>query len=541
MLGLMQDRPLLISDLLRHAAVAHPTRPILSRVVDEPLWRYDYGGLATRSARAAHMLRRFGIGSGERISSLGWNGHRHMELMFATPGIGAVLHTANPRLTDEQIAYTIEHAGSSMLFYERSFSDLVERLAPSLPGIRHYVMFSDVERTIAGSVGAHCWETLLACEDDSFDWPVLEEAAAAFLCYTSGTTGHPKGVLYSHRSTVLHAMGASLSSAFGLGAFDCIMPCSSFYHATGWGLPFAGALNGCAFALPGDRMDAASLHELVELAGVTFTCGVPTIWTMYLDHLRRTGAQTGTLDRIVIGGSAVPRAMAERFAREHGVKVLQLWGMTELNPVGAVATPTPALAEQGADHVHDIIWTRQGRIQFGVELKIVGEDGEPLPHDGESTGALKVRGPWTIRRYFRAEEDAADPDGWFDTGDIATIDASGFLRLTDRAKDVIKSGGEWISSIDIENAVVGMAGVRVAAVVGVYHPKWEERPILVIEAHSGAVLTVEAIRDFLAPQIARWWMPDHILFDSVPLTATGKIDKKSLRARYADCLAESSA
>ncbi|WP_200933088.1 MULTISPECIES: long-chain-fatty-acid--CoA ligase [unclassified Sphingomonas] len=536
MLGLMQDRPLLISGLLRHAAAAHPARPILSRVVDAPLWRYDYVGLAARSAQAAHMLRRFGVGPGDRISSLGWNGHRHMELMFAAPGIGAVLHTANPRLTDEQIAYTIDHAGSTMLFYERSFADLVERLVPLLPGIRHFVMFSDAARTIAGTVGALCWEDLLAREEDRFDWPLLEEGRAAFLCYTSGTTGHPKGVLYSHRSTVLHAMAASLGSAFGLGAFDCIMPCSSFYHATGWGLPFAGALNGCAFALPGDRMDAASLHELVEMAGVTFTCGVPTIWTMYLDHLQRSGAGTGTLDRIVIGGSAVPRAMAERFARDHGVRVLQLWGMTELNPVGVVATPTPAIAERGAGHVDEVIWTRQGRMQFGVELRIVGEDGEELPHDGESSGRLEVRGPWTIRRYFRADEDAADADGWFDTGDIATIDANGFLRLTDRAKDVIKSGGEWISSIDIENIVVGMAGVRVAAVVGVHHPKWEERPVLVVEPHDGAVVTAEAVRDFLAPHIARWWMPDRVLFDAVPLTATGKIDKKALRARYADCL-----
>ncbi|MHA3795276.1 long-chain fatty acid--CoA ligase [Sphingomonas sp. YL-JM2C] len=537
MLGLMQDRPLLISGLLAHAAAAHPGRAILSRVVDEPLWRYDYHGLAARAAQAAHMLRRFGIGSGDRISSLGWNGHRHMELMFAAPGIGAVLHTANPRLTDEQIAYTIDHAGSSMLFYERSFAELVERLAPLLPAVRHYVMFSDAERTVAGSVGAQSWEVLLAREATAFDWPLLDEKAAAFLCYTSGTTGHPKGVLYSHRSTVLHAMAASLGSAFGLGAFDCIMPCSSFYHATGWGLPFAGALNGCAFALPGDRMDAASLHELVETAGVTFTCGVPTIWTMYLDHLQRSGAGTGTLDRIVIGGSAVPRAMAERFARDHGVRVLQLWGMTELNPVGVVATPTPALAERGADHVDDVIWTRQGRMQFGVELRIVGEDGVALPHDGESAGALMVRGPWTIRRYFRAEEDAADADGWFDTGDIATIDGDGFLRLTDRAKDVIKSGGEWISSIDIENIVVGLPGVRIAAVVGVHHPKWEERPILVIEAHDGAMVTVEMVRTFLTPRIARWWMPDRILFEAVPLTATGKIDKKALRARHAGCLA----
>lgn len=537
MLGLMQDEPLLVSGLLRHAAAAHPGRSILSRLVDEPIWRYDYRGLADRSGQAAAMLRRFGMGAGDRISSLGWNSHRHMELMFAAPGIGAVLHTANPRLTDEQIAYTINHAGSTMLFYERSFADLVERLAPLLTDIRHYVMFSNADRTIAGSVGALSWERLLAEEKGGgFDWPLLDEGRAAFLCYTSGTTGHPKGVLYSHRSTVLHAMAASLKSAFGLDAFDCIMPCSSFYHATGWGLPFAGALNGCAFALPCDRMDAASLHELIEVAGVTFTCGVPTIWTMYLDYLQRSGKETGTLDRIVIGGSAVPRAMAERFVRDHGVKVLQIWGMTELNPVGVVATATPALADHGPDHVDEIIWTRQGRMQFGVELRIVDDEGMTLPHDGKSAGRLLVRGPWTVRRYFRAEEDAVDAEGWFDTGDVATIDALGYLRITDRAKDVIKSGGEWISSIDIENIVVAMAGVRIAAVVGVHHPKWEERPVLVVEAHDDATLSAETVRSFLAPHIAKWWMPDRILFDTVPLTATGKIDKKALRARYTGCL-----
>ncbi|MFC3052100.1 long-chain fatty acid--CoA ligase [Kordiimonas pumila] len=536
MKGLMQDTPLLISGLLRHAAMAHPRRQITSRLVDEPTWRYDYLGLEQRAAQAAHMLQRMGIKAGDRVSSLGWNTHRHMELMFAVPGIGAILHTANPRLTDEQIIYTIEHAESSVVFYERSFAGLVDRIAPLLPNIRHYIMLSDSDRTIVGSVGAQSSESLLAQEISHFEWPKFDEGCAAFLCYTSGTTGNPKGVLYSHRSTVLHAMASSLTSAFALDVFDCIMPCSSFYHATGWGLPFAGALNGCAFALPCDRMDAASLHELVIEEGVTFTCGVPTIWTMFLDYLDRHTKSTGSLQRIVIGGSAVPRAMAEAFDRIHGVKVLQLWGMTELNPVGVVATPTPAIAAQGEKHVDEIIWTRQGRMQFGVELQITDDNGNALPHDGETSGTLKVRGPWTIKRYFRAKNDAVDADDWFDTGDIATIDADGYLRITDRAKDVIKSGGEWISSIDIENIVAGMPDIKIAAVIGVYHPKWEERPVLVIERHDGSELSMDSVQSHLAPLIAKWWMPDRIIFDHVPLTSTGKIDKKALRQRYVGCL-----
>lgn len=536
MIGLMQNGPLLISGLLTHAAAAHGTRSIVSRLMDEPMWRYDYAAFARRTASAAHFLQQLGISPGDRVSSLGWNTHRHMELMFAAPGIGAVLHTANPRLTDEQIAYTIEHAGSEVLFYERGFADLVERIAPRLPQLTRFIMLSDKERTISGSVGAQSWEDGISGQPDSIDWPRLDENSAAFLCYTSGTTGHPKGVVYSHRSTVLHAMAASLSSAFGLDASDCILPCSSFYHATGWGLPFAGALNGCAFALPCDRMDPASLHELIMDEGVTFSGGVPTIWTMYLDHLQGIGGKTGTLQRIVIGGSAVPRAMAESFSRTYGVKVLQLWGMTELNPLGVVATPTPALMEKGAEHVDDIIWTRQGRMQFGVELRITDEQNNVLPHDGATSGALKVRGPWTIAQYYRADEMAADEDGWFDTGDIATIDQYGFMRITDRAKDVIKSGGEWVSSIDIENAAVGFPGVKVAAVIGVHHPKWEERPVLVLDLYEGATVDEADMRAHLAPIIAKWWMPDRIFFDTVPLTATGKIDKKALRTRYENCL-----
>jgi fatty-acyl-CoA synthase len=331
-------------------------------------------------------------------------------------------------------------------------------------------------------------------------------------------------------------MGAGLAGAFGFTAFDVVMPCSSLYHATAWGLPFVAPICGSKLVLPGDRMDPASLHELIEAEAVTFSGGVPTIWNMYLAWLAQTGAAPTTLKRLVIGGSAVPRAMAETFQRRYGVDVLQIWGMTETCPLGVVATPTPALMEHGEDVAQDVIWTRQGRLQFGVELRCVDEAGREVPRDGETSGALQVRGPWVVRRYYRQDADATGEDHWFDTGDIATLDADGFLRITDRAKDVIKSGGEWISSIDLENVAVSAPGVKIAAVIGVPHPKWEERPLLVIETHEGEAITREAVMAHLAPRVARWQLPDDVIFAPVPLTATGKIDKKVLREAYRDHL-----
>ncbi|MDR3509490.1 MAG: long-chain fatty acid--CoA ligase [Caulobacteraceae bacterium] len=536
--GLMQTAPLSTTAILRHGAANHGRRQIVSRTVEGDIVRYDYAQLARRAERLAKALKDLGVRPGDRVATLAWNTHRHLELFYAVPGLGAVLHTVNPRLFEGQIGYILRHAGASVLLFDPSFAATVDRLKDQVPDLRHFILLTDEAHAAPGAVGALCYETLLAAQTPGFDWPVVDENAGAVLCYTSGTTGDPKGVLYSHRSIVLHAMAGGLSGAFGLSAHDVIMPCSSMYHATAWGLPYMALINGCKLVLPGDRFDPPSLHSLITGEGVTFSGGVPTIWTMYLAYLAEQGASPGRLNRVVIGGSAVPRVMAETFKQRYGVTVLQIWGMTETSPMGVVATTTPDLDDLTEDERDDVIWTRQGRTQFGIELKIVDGSGAELPRDGQASGALLVRGPWTLRRYYRGERDVVDAQGWFDTGDIATIDAAGFMRITDRTKDVIKSGGEWISSIDLENVAVGCPGVRIAAVIGARHPKWEERPLLVIEPHDGHVLTRDAVLDFLRPQIARWWTPDDVIFADIPLTATGKIDKKRLRDTYRDHLME---
>ncbi len=534
--GLMQTEPLSTTAILRHAARNHGEREIVSRTVEGDIVRYGYAELGRRAERLAKALIALGVESGDRVASLAWNTHRHLEMFFAVPGLGAVLHTVNPRLFEDQIRYILDHAGATVLLFDPSFADMVDRLAPQLPQLKTFVRLTDEAYFQPGEVGAVCYETLLAAQESGFHWPVVDENAGAVLCYTSGTTGDPKGVLYSHRSIVLHAMAGGLSGAFGLSAHDVIMPCSSMFHATAWGLPYMAPINGCKLVLPGDKMDPASLHSLVEAEGVTLSGGVPTIWTLYLSYLAEHDLRPGALQRLIIGGSAVPQVMAETFKHRYGVGVLQIWGMTETSPLGVVATPCPTLDELSEDEREQVIWTRQGRMQFGIELKVVAEDGSEAPRDGVTSGALMVRGPWVLRRYYRGERDVVDAQGWFDTGDIATIDAAGFMRITDRTKDVVKSGGEWISSIDLENIAVACPGVRIAAVVGALHPKWEERPILIIEPHAGRSLSRDEVLAFLKPRIARWWTPDDVIFAPIPLTATGKIDKKVLRDAYRDHL-----
>jgi len=533
--GLMQRTALNIIDIARYAATAHGTREIVSRNVDEPFWRYDYAQAWPRIAQAAAMLAAYGVEPGDRVCSLAWNTHRHLELFFAVPGMGAILHTANPRLSDEHLVFTINDAGSKVVLVERNLLAAVERVRDQLTSVEHVVVLSDEERTPPKHVG---YEMLIAEQSPAYEWPPVNEDDGAFLCYTSGTTGSPKGVMYSHRSVVLHALASGLTGALGFSAFDAVMPCQSLYHANAWGLPFAGAINGVKFVLPADRFDGPSLDELIHNEGVTFAGGVPTIFTMYLDYLDRAKTGTCGLQRVIIGGSALPRVMAERLAA-HGVVVQQIWGMTETSPLGFVSTSTPALAELGPEQEQEVLWTRQGRPLFGFESKIVDDCGHNLAHDGASPGALMVRGPWVLERYYRADHSAVDADKWFDTGDIATIDAMGYMRITDRGKDVIKSGGEWISSIDLENAAVAHPSVKIAAVIGIPDSKWEERPLLFIELVEDLSFDEAAIRRHLESRVARWWIPERIVVSEVPLNATGKIDKARLRKRYHEMTADS--
>ncbi len=537
--GLMQHNDLMISSLIRYAAEYHGSTEIVTRTVEGPLHRYTYREAEHRAKKLAQaLMRRLNIVSGDRIATLAWSTYRHFEMFYGVSGIGAILHTANPRLFDEQIVYVINHAGGRYLFLDVDFVPLVEKLAPRLKHVEGYVILTDRDHMPQTTLkNVHCYEDLLAAEDGQMTWPVFDEKSASSICYTSGTTGNPKGVMYSHRSTIIHALAAAQNSAFGLSVYDVILPIAPMYHGNAWGLPYIAAMLGAKLVFPGPKMDGKHIHDLIECEGVTFSCAVPTVFTMLFQYLEETGQKVDSLERTMIGGSAVPKAMSDKFLKDYGVRVLQLWGMTETSPLGTIASSTPEV-DALPPEAREAVLSKQGRVQYGLEVKVVDEQGNPVPRDGKTYGDLWVRGPWVVAEYYRGEGGRVlDKEGWFPTGDVVTLDRYGYIKITDRAKDVIKSGGEWISSIDIENLAVGHPKVLQAGVVGVYHPKWEERPVLIIKPAPGASPTEQEILAFLDGKIAKWWMPDKVFFvEEMPLTATGKIKKITLRERYKDCL-----
>ena len=534
--GLMTNTPLLITSIMRFAELNHGDREVVSVTADEPLHRYTYRDAFRRSRQLANALRKLSVGAGDRVATLAWNDHRHFELYYAISCSGAVCHTINPRLFSEQISYIINHAADKVIFVDPMFVPLLEELQGQLSGIHAWVVMTSAQHMPATSLpDVLCYEELLAAEDNVFEWPELDENAASALCYTSGTTGNPKGVLYSHRSTVLHSYGIALPDVMNLRTCDTVMPLVPMFHVNAWGVPYALPMIGAKLVLPGPRMaDGETLHDLIESEGVNYSLGVPTVWLALMAWLQQSGKELTQLERICVGGAACPVSLIEEFRERHNVTVEPAWGMTEISPVGAYNAPKP---DQDSLTAEDALArsTKQGRGVFGIEMKIIDETGQALPWDGKAFGALQVRGPWVCSRYFGADESAVDAAGWFDTGDVATIDAAGYMQITDRTKDVIKSGGEWISSIQLENTAVDHPDVAEAAVIGAAHPKWGERPLLVVIRREGAELQRDELLGWFDGKVAAWWIPDDAVFvETLPHTATGKIKKADLRVQFAD-------
>jgi fatty-acyl-CoA synthase len=534
MLGLMQDWPLLVHKIIDHAALYNGEREVVTRSVEGPIHRTNYREIAGRARKVASALDRLGIGTGDRVATLAWNTWRHIEAWYGIAGIGAIYHTLNPRLFPDQIVYIANHAEDKVLFFDITFAKLVEEIAPRLPSVELFVAMTDAAHLPQANIpNLVAYEEFIAGADENFAWKEFDENTACGLCYTSGTTGNPKGVLYSHRSNVLHALIAGQADAMGLRAADTILPIVPMFHANAWAIAFAAPFTGAKLVLPGAKLDGPSVCGLIADEKVTMTAAVPTVWLAALQYLQETGGTLPHLNRVLIGGSACPRSMIETFEKTYGVTVIHAWGMTEMSPLGTLGTLKPAIEELPYDRQLDYK-CKQGHPPFGVEMKIVDDNDKELARDGKAFGRLKVRGPAVAKGYFRAEgQGAFDSEGWFDTGDVATLDNDGYMTITDRAKDVIKSGGEWISSIEIENIAVGHAAVAEAAVIGIRHPKWDERPLLVIVLKSGQRATKDEILSFLTGRIAKWWMPDDVVFvDEIPHTATGKIQKIALRERF---------
>jgi acyl-CoA synthetase (AMP-forming)/AMP-acid ligase II len=539
MLGLMQDRPLLISSLIEHADACHPGSEIVSRTTEGPIHRCTYGDIHRRSKQVANALTKLGVQPGERVATLAWNGYRHMELYFGVSGMGAVLHTINPRLFPEQIGYIADHAEDRYLFFDIGFAPLVAKLAPLLKSVKGFVAMTDPAHMPAiGIPHLLCYEELVGAQGSDYAWPVFDENTASSLCYTSGTTGNPKGVLYSHRSTVLHSYAVCMVDGLGLSAGESALLVVPMFHVNAWGMPYAGAMSGAKLVMPGPALDGQSVYGLMRDEQVTLALGVPTVWLMLFQHVETTGADPKrelALKRVVIGGSAASRAMIERFETQFGAFVMHGWGMTEMSPLGTVGNLLPKHRGFGLKERVEL-QAKQGRNVYGVEMRIVDAAGRRLPHDGVAFGHLMVRGPLITCGYFKGEGGKVlDADGFFDTGDVATIDADGYMQITDRSKDVIKSGGEWISSIELENAAMGHPAVAEAAVIGVAHAKWQERPLLIVVRKNGQDVSREHMLKFLEGKVAKWWVPDDVAFVSeLPHSATGKLLKTKLREAFKD-------
>ena len=522
MQGLMMDMPLSISSLIKHADRHHGATEIVSKTVEGAIHRYTYHEAHARARKLANALKRLGVQAGDRVATLAWNNFRHFEIYYAVAGSGAIIHTINPRLFPDQINYIGNHAEDKVVFFDTTFAPLVEKLKPQLKTVQHWIAMSEP------------YEQLLAAENDRYEWPAFDERTAACLCYTSGTTGNPKGALYSHRSTIIHAYGSALPDALNLSARDVVLPVVPMFHVNAWGLPYACALTGAKLVFPSQHLDGKSLHELFEKEEVTVSAGVPTVWLGLLNYMKEQKLRFTTLKRVVIGGSACPPAMLRMFQDEYGVAVLHAWGMTEMSPLGTVCTFKAKHLKMPAEE-RTKLQHKPGRAIYGVDIRIVDENGAELPWDGKAFGDLQVRGPWVIQSYFKGEGGDPLKEGWFPTGDVCTIDPDGYIQITDRSKDVIKSGGEWISSIDLENIAVAHPAIAEAAVIGVKHPKWDERPIVVAVKKPGQDVSREDLLKFYEGKIAKWWMPDDVVFvKELPHTATGKLSKLTLRQTMKD-------